>query len=289
MKVNQIFKVIGSSLIVFFSFCDLSLAGTITRVSNPVEIIPSTNPKGITLFKVRDSGGEAAIAITPKDTPTPPTIGIQKSFNAVAPKGAKQIPIDIQFEVLDNSAAGNNVTRHSISEVVSNLTNRPWTDYHFQLGFGTGDNFQLSGEKDFLDLGYTKPDPPAKPPESTIFTRYQFLNDGNELFFDRGLVPVQNDVGFNINIDVPDSNDIPVQAKLLDGNGYIFTLRQFPTCDGLPSPRRNSQNAATCSICSPCLIPEPTSTLSLLAFGTLGAAFTLKRHKKQNKKTIKVV
>lgn len=177
--------------------------------------------------------------------------------------------------------------------MVSNLTERPWTDYHFQLGFVIEDKFQLSEGMDFLDLGTGNPNPPAKPPESTIFTRHQFLNDGNELFFDRGLVPVQNDVGFKINIDVPDSNNIPVQARLPgDRNGYIFTLRQFPTtstCNRITPRLLNSQDNETCSICSPCKVPEPASTLSFLAFGTLGAVFTLKRHKKQNKKTIKVV
>lgn len=70
---------------------------------------------------------------------------------------------------------------------------------------------------------------------------------------------------------------------------YVFKGKHEPCPPGSsPSPRRNSQNAATCSICSPCSVPEPASTLSFLALGTLGAGSALLRKQKQHQQSKKI-
>ena len=98
-----------------------------------------------------------------------------------------------------------------------------------------------------------------------------------------GAVDFMNNTGSMISKGVDDPNN-PNRNRLSDittitklSNLLAFKDNPFPP--EFPSPPFNEQD--------PVYIPEPTSTLSLLALGTLGAASTLKRKLKPSQSTEK--
>jgi hypothetical protein len=107
---------------------------------------------------------------------------------------------------------------------------------------------------------------------------------GNEPF------PVDNLISFNpqqLTIDgfgysTSGGNFVnPFFANFLSPPGYLEVFSAPPFTPGNLGPE-DSELPISFSA-TPIIVPEPTSTLSLLALGTLGAASTLKRKLKQSK------
>jgi hypothetical protein len=109
---------------------------------------------------------------------------------------------------------------------VVNNTGIPWTDYHFELGFGTGSGFVRSSATDQLDFDMPDADP---SPTATIFAVLNHQTD--TIDWSGGIVPSIGSVRFMFAVDVPDGLDTV--------NPYgvsRFTLRQTPTAAAIPEP-----------------------------------------------------
>ncbi len=123
--------------------------------------------------------------------------------------------IDMVFEVSSPVPGGD--TEYDFGEGVDNGTGVPWTDYHVQLGFGTGAGFVLSTPGDGLDFD--------APDLNSLFDFFPFTSVAitqDELTVDGGIFPSGDFNVFRFPIDVP------------DGISW-FTVRQFPTTT-VPEP-----------------------------------------------------
>ncbi len=171
-------------------------------------------------------------------------------------------PLDLVFQVIPSGGT----TEYRTHLLVKNLTQRNWTGYRFELGFGTGENFIKSSLTDLLDFdsptvqGQELPGAFISEGAEPIFSSVGLGNitnpskrldtidhRSNSLQFFEGLITPDEFSGFNFSIDIPDG---------LPNNQ--FTLRQIPIAE--------SQS-----------IPENSSALSFLIFGALGTGLLLKR------------
>lgn len=175
--------------------------------------------------------------------------------------------IDSVFTV----APSGGVTEFVLFESEVNFSGAPWTEFHFELGFGTGDNFVLSGT-DGLDFDAPDLDPTPSiyqfttgsiQPAPTTFSTLTPLDD--QLIWSGGALEditvrhVDADgkaVGerlFPLIVDVPDVNDqIPDFARTPSAGYYEFTLRRYATLGGTQP-----------------VVPEPSS-LALMGLGLTG-------------------
>jgi hypothetical protein len=157
---------------------------------------------------------------------SPNTCSIEKAYN-------KFDYIDMQFTVLNSGGT----TEYQFTELILNDWWGSWHDFHFDLGFGTGQNFISSGNGDFLD--FDEPDNDS-PVASSHFLDHMFDNVVDSLWFDNGKCGNGALCNFTFAIDVPDHNNpgqIPASYHILDAQGavigYQFTLRQTPS---IPEP-----------------------------------------------------
>ncbi|MGH9321992.1 MAG: PEP-CTERM sorting domain-containing protein [Vicinamibacteria bacterium] len=123
-------------------------------------------------------------------------------------------------------ATSGGTTEYRFTQALVNNTGQTWTDYHFELGFGTGASFVPSGIVDLLDFDTPDMDP---SPTSSVFT---VLNhQPNTLEWSGGSVPAISSVFFTLAFDVPDG------LEAFNPSGLNrFTLRQFPTTAAVPEP-----------------------------------------------------
>lgn len=97
-----------------------------------------------------------------------------------------------------------------------NGTGVDWTDYHVELGFGTGAGFVISPPGDGLDFDAPDVDSPM---QFSPFTTVVIGEDTIDAF--DGIVPIGGFNVFEFSIDVP--------------NGITeFTVRQYPTTAPVP-------------------------------------------------------
>ncbi|MGD0767442.1 MAG: PEP-CTERM sorting domain-containing protein [Tepidisphaeraceae bacterium] len=155
--------------------------------------------------------------------PSGNVVDIDKTFNSL-------LPIDITFHVADSPNPGPPVTpgytSYLFDETVLNNTGFDWTDYHFQLGFGTGPTFALAAAPSELQFD------PGNPAGNDVFltgVQTEYTVD-----WTNGLVPNLTTDGFDVQVIVPDTALANAGAYADPaGGGYTFTLRQFPT---VPEP-----------------------------------------------------
>ena len=114
-------------------------------------------------------------------------------------------------------------TEYRFTQTLINNTGRPWTDFHFELGFGTGASFVRSGDLDGLDF-----DTPERDPAATSSMFPLLTHQSDTLDWQGATVPSIGVVLFTFAIDVPDNLSAfhPTQLNR-------FTLRQFAT---VPEP-----------------------------------------------------
>lgn len=134
---------------------------------------------------------------------SPNTGTIVKRFVTV--KALDIVFFPLPADPLDMSGIPN--TEYVVTETVTNSTALPWTDYHMQLGSGSGSAFVLGTP--FADFDVA--DGPH-PFESSVFATAEVLSE-DEIKFSGGTVMPGEGVTFTYAID--------------EGGG--FTLRQFPT------------------------------------------------------------
>lgn len=171
-------------------------------------------------------------------TTSDPSLNLQAlsaSFTAVA-------PIDFVFNVTaDNPLLVSAGTEYFFNDVtINNTTTSVWTDFHFQLGMGTGATFATSpGDGIDFDAPLFTP-----TPDSNVFTSVATSED--DLVFSGGgtVAPGGGLVEFTFSIDLPFVTAPPM------GN---FTLRMFPTV-------------------TVAAVPEPGTALFLGSALILGAA-----------------
>lgn len=145
-------------------------------------------------------------------TPTPfddNVVGSSLNFIRVNQKAYDQVDfIDMVFTVIDD---GIGTTEYNFLEGVFNGTGIPWTDYHLELGFGTGAGFVISPSGDGLDFDSPDFDSP------TAFAPFTSVTFGEDTIDAIGGVFVSGGFHeFEFNIDVPDGIS-------------EFTVRQYPT------------------------------------------------------------
>ncbi|MCL4814500.1 MAG: PEP-CTERM sorting domain-containing protein [Vicinamibacteraceae bacterium] len=129
---------------------------------------------------------------------------------------------DFEFNV-DNSGG---VTEYFYSGNFLNNTGIVWTDFHFQLGFGTGADFVLAPVGIGLDFDTPNGDP---APTSTAFPTLNHQPNlvewsGATVNYALGPGPGPFSSAFTLSIDVPDG------LTTLHPQGVNrFTMRMFPT------------------------------------------------------------
>lgn len=158
------------------------------------------------------------------------------------------LPLDFEFK-LENSG-GTTEYRFTPSFLNINFTGLNWTQFAFELGFGTGAGFVRSGAGDGLDFDFG--DPSAFSP---MFPALEHKEDS--LFFSGGSIGSVKPAAFFFAVDLPDN--------LQKFNPYElnrFTLRVTP--NGTPAP-------------DPTPVPEP-GTMMLLGTGI--AALAAKNRKR---------
>jgi len=143
-------------------------------------------------------------------TSAPPTFDVTSFGKAFTSIG----PLDFVFPVTysDNFS---NVT-YLVTEGITNNTTSTWSDYHEQIGNGTGGLFTLSSNPVTfvtpVDATYTNPS----------FTSRSVTAD--EIDYSGGAVLPGQAITLTFSFTVPDNGTSP----------YSFTLRQFPTV--VPEP-----------------------------------------------------
>ena len=164
-----------------------------------------------------------------------------KTFEVIA-------PIDTRLFV----QLSGGTTEYFFTETVVNDTDSTWTDFHFELGFDTGDNFRRFDEIPLpLNIAVPDFDTPNRDPAPTSSKFANLIHQDLSLWWSGGSVAPGETVDFTFSVDVPDD----FLGLDLYNN---FTIRQTPT-----------------------VVPEPTSTLALLALGSIGAGSVVLRNRKQ--------
>ena len=182
------------------------------------------------------SSGVASVAGEPVDPAVAPNnddfgLGISPNEVVVTQKDYHAIgPVDLIFDVRDSGGT----TEYVIYEGVQNSSGIDWTNYHMELGFGSGAGFVKSAPGDGLDFdapSYTSTVDMAPlggilPWPSVTVTEDDIFATGSQPFGTWSGI-------MTLHVDVPDGID-------------QFTLRQ-----------------------SPIAVPEPASAM-IMVLGTLG-------------------
>jgi hypothetical protein len=130
----------------------------------------------------------------------------------------KMQPFDIVFGI--EECCGD--SEYFVTETVVNMSERPWFDYHFELGYLYGGEFVSSGDGDFLD--FDQPHPPNPTFTSSVFTSMALTGDPDMVDWWDGVVMPGQSVTFTFSIDIPDGDTLQHPLDMLE-----FTLRQTPT------------------------------------------------------------
>ena len=137
--------------------------------------------------------------------------------------------LDYEFNLVDSGGT----TEYAFSTNVVNNTGIAWSDFHFQLGFGTGADFVPVGVATGLDF-----DTPGGTPAafSTVFPTLG--QQANRLDWSGATVNYLGGAGggpfsavFSFSIDIPDG-----LAAAHPAGVNRFTLRSFPTAPQVPEP-----------------------------------------------------
>lgn len=130
-------------------------------------------------------------------------------------------PIDRVLEV-NNS---NGVTEYWIEDNVTNASASTWFGFYFQLGFGTGAQFDMRGSP-ALDMDW-----PDQDPTPSNFTTYTFRDLSHQRYkveWSNGQISDQGRCTFFYMIDVSDWDALNMPPSAQTPNGYRFTLRAVP-------------------------------------------------------------
>lgn len=210
MKLHAALKTLAATcLLVGGSLADANAAViTSASVSLPGFSTGTIGPFGVTPAPNNDNAS----------TPSPNAFNYNVFFNSTG-------VTDVEFTLADSGGT----TEYRVTQTLINNTGAAWTDYSFELGFGTGANFVRSSLSDFLDFDFPHADP---TPTSSGFATLSHQAD--VLGWTNGNVKAISAVLFTFAIDVPDG------LRNFNPNGANkFTLRQVaapPTAAPVPEP-----------------------------------------------------
>ncbi len=179
----------------------------------------------VTAFGGASGPGLASMSFNNLGTPSPGNddfAGTSPNWIAVNQKAYDTVGyIDMVFIVLDD---GSLTTEYILTEGVSNDTGIDWTDYHLELGFGTGTSFVISPPGDGLDFDWPDQNSPFV---FTPFTTVNVNEDTIDCF--GGVILAGSFYNFGFSIDVPEGIT-------------EFTVRQWPTIGPVPTEVRTWGN-----------------------------------------------
>ena len=235
MKPGQSFA-LGTLVAVMFGACAMAEAATITSLS---VVLP-----GFSTGTVGPVGGSANVAPNNDNTSLPsPNVIPSTIFLNTGGFGA----MDFDFLLADSGGT----TEYFHTPQVTNNSGVTWTDFHFQLGFGSGASFVPAAAGIGLDFDTPTGDP---APTSSVFTLLGYgptVLDwaGGTVNYLGGGGGAPFSVAFTLSIDVPDG-----LAAIHPEGLNRFTVRAVPTA-----------------------VPEPT-TLTLLGAGLAIGALRRRRN-----------
>ena len=207
------------------------MAAVLTMVTAPTHAAVITSINAFILPGFSTGSLTVSLPVAPNNdntaTPSPNTIatgGIGVFLNA----GGFGIS-DYEFDLTESGGT----TEYFFTTNVVNNTGIAWNDFHFQLGFGTGEAFVPVGTGVGLDFDVPGTDP---APTSTVFPSLTHQDNlvgwsGATVNPLGGPAGAPFSVAFTLSIDVPDS----LAAIHPDGMNR-FTLRSFPTAQPVPEP-----------------------------------------------------
>ncbi len=137
--------------------------------------------------------------------------------------------LDYEFNLADSGGT----TEYFFTTNVVNNSGVAWTDFHFQLGFGTGASFVPVGAGVGLDFDTPGGNP---APTSSVFTSLNHQANlvewsGATVNYLGGPAGAPFSAAFSLSIDIPDG-----LAALHPESVNRFTLRSFPTARAVPEP-----------------------------------------------------
>ena len=137
--------------------------------------------------------------------------------------------LDYEFNLADSGGT----TEYFFTTNVVNNTGIAWTDFHFQLGFGTGSNFVPVSAGSGLDFDTPEGDP---APTSSVFPILNYQPNlvewsGATVNYLGGGGAGPFSVALSLSIDIPDG-----LAAFHPQAANRFTLRSFPTAQQVPEP-----------------------------------------------------
>ncbi|BCS34962.1 hypothetical protein TBR22_A41880 [Luteitalea sp. TBR-22] len=136
--------------------------------------------------------------------------------------------LDYEFVVAESGGT----TEYAFTTNVINNTGVAWNDFHFELGFGTGDSFVAVASGAALDFDTPDRDP---APASSVFPTLDASSNRLDWsgatvnYLGGGAGPFSS--AFTLSFDVPDG------IAALNPQGLNrFTLRSYPTATPVPEP-----------------------------------------------------
>ena len=204
---------------VFCAIAGRADAGIITSINK--FILPGASTGSLTFSPAVAPNNDNSVAPSPNTITTP---GFGTFLNA----GGFGIS-DYEFNVANSGGT----TEYFFTTNVVNNTGIAWTDYHFQLGFGTGASFVPVAGGFGLDFDTPNGDP---TPTSSVFPVLNHQSNlvewaGATVNYLGGPAGPPFSVAFSLSMDIPDG-----LAALHPQGANRFTLRSFPTAAQAPEP-----------------------------------------------------
>jgi hypothetical protein len=194
-------------------------AATITSINQ--FILPGFSTGSLTFSLAAAPNNDNAAAPSPNTITTP-------GFGIFLNAGGFGI-LDYEFNLADSGGT----TEYFFTTNVVNNSGVAWTDFHFQLGFGTGAGFVPVGAGVGLDFDTPDGDPAATSSVFTILNHQPTLLEwaGATVNYLGGPAGAPFSTAFSLSIDIPDG-----LAALHPVGVNRFTLRSFPTARAVPEP-----------------------------------------------------
>ena len=237
--MNSITRTLATALVISLSSVNASVARTISSISPPIGegLGEQFCPEIQTVINTPFPNNDNSILASPNQILNFPGLSCTpKTFEVIA-------PIDTTLIVEPSGGT----TEYYFTETVVNNTGETWVDFHFELGFGIGNDFRRFDAIP-LPFNIAVPDfdtPDLNPaPTSSKFTN--LVHEDISLWWSEGSVAPGETADFTFSVDVPDD----FQGLNIYNN---FTLRQVPTISS---------------------VPEPNSIFGLLILGLIGTGST---------------
>jgi hypothetical protein len=194
-------------------------AGAITSISQ--FLLPGFSTGSLTFSLAAAPNNDNTAA------PSPNTIA-NPGFGVFLNAGGFGI-LDYEFNVADSGGT----TEYFFTTNMVNNSGVAWTDFHFQLGFGTGAAFVPVAAGPGLDFDTPGRDP---VPTSSVFPLLNHQPNvvewsGATVNYLGGPGGAPFSVAFSMSLDIPDG-----LAALHPQGANRFTLRSFPTAQQVPEP-----------------------------------------------------